>query len=62
MFGDLEPGQDEEPRVYHEADVLLAQLRCPADEEVTQGEHPGGAAVAEYGERPSILQLRSHSY
>ena len=46
--------------IDHEANVLLAQLRRRADEEVAQGELLRGAAVAEHGERPSILRLRSH--
>ena len=52
--GDPDPWQDEEPRVVdHEGEVLLAQLRRPADEGIARGELPRGGGEAEHGEGPA---------
>ena len=53
--GDMDPGQDEEPRIVdHQRQVLLAQLRRPSDELVARGELPRGGGEAEHGERPAV--------
>ena len=53
--GDLDPGQDQEPRVVdHQGEVLLAHLGHPSDEAVARSELPGGGGEAEHGERPAV--------
>ncbi len=44
--GDLDPRQDQEPGVVdHQRQVLLAELRCPADESVARGSENWTAAA-----------------
>ena len=58
QVGDLDPGQDQEPRVVdREGKVLLALLPSPSDEVVARGELPRGGGEAEHGEWPAVSVL-----
>ena len=57
-IGDLDPGQDEEPRIVDdEGEVLLAQLGRRTNEAVVWRERPGGHAEAKHGDGPAVAVM-----
>ena len=63
QVGDLDPGQDQEPRVLDDkGKVLLAQVLRTSDEVIARGELPRGGAEAEHGERPAVSVMDGIAY